>query len=109
MQRRRNLLTPTVEVRRMSRMHSATPIPATGEVFLDARGDDRALRASWHQEAGVVVLSLWRGRICSGTFRLAIEDAPGLVDLLRHSLEDAYDGARQSFLAGFGAAEDEVC
>ena len=32
-----------------------------GRVFLDARGGDRALRVSWHHEAGVVVLSLWRG------------------------------------------------
>jgi hypothetical protein len=89
-------------------MHSASPLPATGEVFLDARGDDRSFRATWHREAGVVVLSLWRGPTCSGTFRLAVEDVPALVELLRGGLEDAYDGARQSFLAGFGFVQDEV-
>jgi len=31
-----------------------------------------------------------------------------VVELLRSSLGDAYDGARHSFLAGFGVAEDEV-
>jgi hypothetical protein len=89
-------------------MQTASPLPATGEVFLDARGGERALRVTWHREAGVVVLSLWRGRTCSGTFRLAIEDVPTLVELLRSSLDDAYDGARHSFLAGFGVVEDEV-
>ncbi|HSE10453.1 MAG TPA: hypothetical protein VLB29_17460 [Nocardioidaceae bacterium] len=89
-------------------MHSASPLPATGEVFLDARGDGRSLRATWHAEAGVVVLSLWRGSVCSGTFRLAVEDVPALVELLRFGLEEAYDGVRQSFLGQFGFAQDEV-
>ena len=43
-------------------MHPVTPLPAAGEVFLDARGADRALRVSWHAEADVVVLSLWQRR-----------------------------------------------
>ncbi len=38
------------------------PLPAAGEVFLDARGAGRALRVSWHAEADVVVLSLWQRR-----------------------------------------------
>jgi hypothetical protein len=102
------LLTAVRPLRRMSDMRSATPLPASGEAFLDARGDGRALRVTWHPEADVVVLSLWRERTCAGTFRLAAEDIPTLVELLRASLEDAYDDARTSFLAGFGAAEDEV-
>ena len=93
----------------MTRMRSATPLPSTGEVFLDARGDGRALRASWHPEADVVVLSLWRGPVCAGSFRLSVEDVPALVELLRASLVEAYDDARHSFLANFGSvAEDEV-
>lgn len=93
----------------MTRMRSVTPLPSTGEVFLDARGDERALRVSWHPEADVVVLSLWRGPVCAGSFRLAVEDVPALVELLRASLAEAYDDARQSFFAGFGAVtEDEV-
>lgn len=92
----------------MSGMKSATPLPSRGEVFLDDRGDGRALRVSWHPEADVVVLSLWRGRTCAGTFRLSVEDVPALVELLRASLEEAYDEARHSILAGFGQAGDEV-
>ena len=42
------------------------PLPETGQIFLDARGGDRALRVSWHAEAGLVVLSLWRDNVCSG-------------------------------------------
>ena len=33
-------------------------------------GNGRALRLTWHHEADVVVLSLWRDDICAGTFRL---------------------------------------
>ena len=42
------------------------PLPAAGEVFLDARGGGRALRVSWHPEADMVVLSLWRDSTCAG-------------------------------------------
>ena len=85
-----------------ARMPSARPLPAVGEVFLDARGDGRALRVSWHPDAGVVVLSLWRGQVCAGSFRLATEEVPALVDLLRDGLDRAYDGARQSFFDTLG-------
>jgi hypothetical protein len=96
-------------------MYRPSPLPANREVFLDARGDGRALRATWHSEAGVVVFSLWRDRVCAGTFRLPVEDAPVLIEMLRSSLEQAYDDARDSFddargsfLARFEAPEDEV-
>ena len=72
-------------------MHPVTPLPAAGEVFLDARGDGRALRVSWHAEADVVVLSLWRGGTCTGTFRLPVEDVPDLIDALRDGLARSYD------------------
>jgi hypothetical protein len=57
-------------------------LPASGEVFLDARASDRALRMSWHSADGVVVLSLWRADRCSGTFRLPLAEVPGLVNAL---------------------------
>ena len=72
-------------------MHPVRPLPATGEVFLDARGSRRALRVSWHSEADVVVLSLWTGGTCSGSFRLPVEDVPDLIDLLRAGLARSYD------------------
>jgi hypothetical protein len=72
-------------------MTTARPLPATGEIFLDARGGDRALRVSWHHEAELVVLSLWRDNLCAGSFRLAVDEVPALIDLLRAGLDAAYD------------------
>jgi hypothetical protein len=70
--------------------HAARPLPQTGSVFLDPRGRDRALRVSWHSEADLVVLSLWRDNVCTGSFRVAAEDVPALVDVLRAGLEGSY-------------------
>jgi hypothetical protein len=78
-------------------MRPATPLPSTGEVFLDARGDRRALRVSWHGEVGLVVLSLWRGQVCAGTFRLAVDEVPVLIDLLRDGLARSCDGLARSY------------
>jgi hypothetical protein len=69
------------------------PLPESGSIFLDARGGDRALRVSWHQESGLVVLSLWRENVCAGSFRLAVDEVPALIDLLRSGLDRAYDAA----------------
>lgn len=75
---------------------SASPLPRTGEVYLDARSPGRALRVSWHEEAGLVVLSLWRENVCAGTFRLAIEEVPDLIDVLRAGLDASYERALAS-------------
>ncbi len=75
-------------------MSAARPLPALGSIFLDARGSDRALRVSWHSEADLVVLSLWRDNLCVGSFRLSIEEVPELIEMLRAGLDRAYDGAR---------------
>lgn len=77
-------------------MQAPAPLPATGEAFLDARGGGRALRVSWHHEAGVVVLSLWRGTTCAGTFRLDVTEVPALIELLARGLDEAYDATRHS-------------
>ena len=53
-------------------------LPRTGAVFLDPRGEDRSLRVTWHQEAQLVVLSLWRDNVCAGTFRLSADEVPDL-------------------------------
>lgn len=58
-------------------------------MFLDARGDDRALRLSWHPDADVVVLSLWRGATCAGTFRMSQTDVAAFIDALIDGLRDA--------------------
>jgi hypothetical protein len=75
-------------------MNPVTPLPAAGEVLLDARGSARALRVSWHDEAGVVVLSVWSGDTCTATFRLPVEDVPQLVNVLCAGLARSYDARR---------------
>jgi hypothetical protein len=70
---------------------SARPLPKTGSVFIDARGGDRALRATWHHEAGVVVLSLWRENVCAGSFRLRTDEVPDFIDMLLAGLDRTYD------------------
>ena len=76
-------------------MTPVTPLPSTGEIFLDQRGGGRALRLSWHPEADLVVLSLWQGATCTGTFRLPVEDIATLVEVLRGMLDAAYDDFRR--------------
>jgi hypothetical protein len=61
--------------------------PSRGEVFADQRGQSRALRVAWHSEPGsVVVLSLWQGDQCTGSFRLAAGDVPHFVQVLVEGL-----------------------
>jgi hypothetical protein len=47
------------------------------------------LRLTWHHEADVVVLSLWRESLCAGTFRLAKTDVNEFIDALVEGLRDA--------------------
>lgn len=75
-------------------MPAVRPLPESGSIFLDARGGDRALRVSWHQDAGLVVLSLWRDNLCAGSFRLAIDEVPELITMLRAGLQESYETAR---------------
>ena len=71
-------------------MSAARPLPSVGSIFLDARGSERALRVSWHSEADLVVLSLWRDNVCAASFRLSVEEVPELIELLRVGLDRAY-------------------
>ena len=63
-------------------MGELLPMPAVGDVFADVRGEDRMMRVSYHQDRGVVVVSLWAGVLCRGSFRLAVDDVGRLMDVL---------------------------
>jgi hypothetical protein len=76
-------------------VQATSPLPSTGEVFLDSRGGARALRVSWHPEAGLVVLSFWRGGTCAGSFRLPVEDVPDLIAALRAGVAASYEHHRE--------------
>lgn len=65
------------------------PLPARGEWFADARDGERALRVTWHPEAGCVVLSTWRDDVCVATTRLTPADAARLVGVLANGLAES--------------------
>ncbi|HEX9530447.1 MAG TPA: hypothetical protein VF954_04860 [Acidimicrobiales bacterium] len=64
-------------------MSEPTPIPGQRLVLADGRG---ALRATWHPDGGVVVISLWRGDRCFGTFRAAPAEVSALIGFLANAL-----------------------
>lgn len=70
------------------------PLAEVGSVHLDARGQQRVLRVSWHPEPSdgaepVVVLSIWRGNVCTATIRLDRTELPGLIASLASALDAA--------------------
>lgn len=69
-----------------ARAHSGlvplVPFPTRGDIFLDVRGEGRALRVTGHLDDGFVVLSVWHGPVCTATMRLSAEDALRLGDVL---------------------------
>ena len=75
-------------------------LPVRGEVVADARGDGRALRVSWHPEAGVVVLSVWRGPVCAATVQVEASEVPHLVDVLVRGLAVEAVAGREHPAAG---------
>ncbi|WP_141014882.1 hypothetical protein [Nocardioides sambongensis] len=84
-------------------MAKTRPLPEVGSVHLDARGGERALRASWHPApsdggVGVVVLSIWRGNVCTGTVRLTAEELPGLIATLAGALDAAQGSDGSTYL-----------
>jgi hypothetical protein len=54
--------------------------------FTDARSPFRRLAVSSHPESGVVILSLWSGDTCTGTFRVPMADAAGLIATLAEGM-----------------------
>lgn len=69
------------------------PLPRAGETYDDLRGEGRRLRVAWHTERDVVVLSLWRDNVCTGTFQLSAADAADLVDVLQAGGDMSYPAA----------------
>ncbi len=73
--------------RHLMEMAEVVAFPSRGEVFIDQRGRSRALRVAWHDEPGsVVVLSLWQGDHCTGSFRLDVADVARFVQTLVEGL-----------------------
>lgn len=70
-------------------MSEVVPLPSFGEVFFDARGQERVLRVTWHE--GTLVLSLWRGEMCTASFRMPMDDVGRLLDTLDVGYAEAGD------------------
>ncbi|GAA3155617.1 hypothetical protein GCM10010466_53190 [Planomonospora alba] len=68
-------------------MSEVVPLPSFGEVFFDERGQERVLRVTWHD--GTLVLSLWRGEMCTASFRMPLDDVARLVDTLDEGFVEA--------------------
>ncbi|MFI6533919.1 hypothetical protein ACIBHY_15790 [Nonomuraea sp. NPDC050547] len=68
-------------------MSEVVPLPSFGEVFFDARGQERCLRVTWHE--GTLVLSLWRGEMCTASFRMPMDDVGRLLDTLDEGFAEA--------------------
>jgi hypothetical protein len=72
-------------------VENARAVPTHRDVFLDERG--AGLRVTWRPERDLVVLSVWQGDGCVGTFRMSAHDVPRLSALLAAALGDRADRA----------------
>ncbi|UNX56016.1 hypothetical protein MF406_07305 [Georgenia sp. TF02-10] len=65
---------------------SVVAVPELSRWVGDVRGHGRGLRVTTHAEAGLVVLSAWRGDRCAATVRLLPAQAAALVAGLTEGL-----------------------
>jgi hypothetical protein len=57
-------------------------MPAVGDLFTDIRGGQRTMRVSYHGDRGVLVVSLWAGTVCRGSFQMAADNVSKLIGIL---------------------------
>jgi hypothetical protein len=89
-------------------MAAVRPVLGPGSSFLDLRGESRALRVSWHHEAGAAVLSVWRDNVCTATVRLAPDQVAGLVEALAAGLTEELGEGRLNGRSGSIGMSDAV-
>jgi len=87
-------------------MGEVLPLPNLGDVFADVRDEDRTMRVSCHADRGVVVVSLWAGPVCRGSFRMAATDVDRLVSALTGMGAAARSGEVAAPAAGSGPTAD---
>ena len=68
-------------------MAEAENLARRREIIAD--GDHSALRATWHKEAGFIVVSLWRGESCVASSHLTPREAAQLATFITSSLAEA--------------------
>ena len=57
--------------------------------FSDTRGSVRRMGISTHPVDSTIVISLWQGDVCTGTFRLPARDAAGVISTLAYGMTEA--------------------
>jgi hypothetical protein len=50
------------------------------------------MEISWHPHERLVIVSLWSGTLCRATFRLPVEDATQVIQVLVDALGEAASG-----------------
>jgi hypothetical protein len=60
--------------------------------FFDPRSPERRMCVSAHPDEGVVVVSLWQGPRCTGTFRLPTADSSRLIATLAEGMAASLAG-----------------
>jgi hypothetical protein len=68
--------------------------------FHDARGHVRRMGVSTHPADSTIVISLWQGDICTGTFRMPAKDAARLISTLAYGMSEAIPGQRHDSEVG---------
>ncbi|MDQ6615508.1 MAG: hypothetical protein M3083_12385 [Actinomycetota bacterium] len=64
-------------------------MPARRAFLPDVRGNDQYLRATWHPDTAVVVISHWVGEVCVASTPVAVADLSTLIEVLVSALQDA--------------------
>ncbi len=57
--------------------------------FYDARGQVRRMGVSTHPGDSTIVISLWQGDVCTGTFRMPATNAAHLISTLAYGMTEA--------------------
>jgi hypothetical protein len=57
--------------------------------FRDTRSPVRRMGITTHAVGTTIVISLWQGDVCTGTFRLSAKDAAGVISTLAHGMTEA--------------------
>jgi hypothetical protein len=57
--------------------------------FSDTRSPVRRMGISTHPVDSTIVISLWQGDICTGTFRLPAKDAASVISTLAHGMAES--------------------
>ncbi|HEX4819462.1 MAG TPA: hypothetical protein VFV00_04595 [Acidimicrobiales bacterium] len=55
----------------------------------DVRRDDSFMRVTWHDDAGVFVVSHWDGEVCRAATRVPVAAVPDLVNLFVRGLAES--------------------